>query len=411
MSKKALQRSSASFLTRVLPFLLIFTLIFSINGCDQTPASVQNGLTVLPAADAGEITYTDKAVADATEAVYTLLLHYASTLTANLSDITKATLATHANEIVTRIKAQHLTEARFSSLITLLNTHGTAAIDEYLGLSAEDDRTRTLYLALTELMGQERLGHLTYQLLLYRHEYLANTARSRYEKYGYPHLLEEATRREEEVTILKNDIGAANFGAAFTMGIMLTDLLSSNTLKGQALSAFSPAEILLFLQYIPLQEIELGERAWHFLLTLTLPAAPTDYRDLLLIKANENGDLHLVAASCDELLSLLTAARNRMSADTTRLLQAGKRDALLFELFQSLSEEERASFFRLTTIDLTYDDYEAIALAEYGDAFTLYKESIHPATASEVCACDVTTFVDTLTRYLAGISPALTYRA
>ena len=410
MSKKALQRSSAPFLTRVLPFLLSFTLIFSINGCNQVPASVQNGLTVLPTADAGEITYTDKAVTDATEAVYTLLLHYASTLTPNLSDIAKATLATHANEIVTRIKAQHLTEARFSTLTALLNTHGTAAIDEYLGAN-EGNATRTLYLALSELMGQERLGHLTYQLLLYRHEYLANTARSRYEKYGYPHLLEEATRREEEVTILKNDIGAANFGAAFTMGIMLTDLLSSNTLKGQALSAFSPAEILLFLQYIPLQEIELGERAWHFLLTLTLPAAPTDYRDRLLIKANENGDLLLVAASCDELLSLLTAARNRMSADTTRLLQAGERDALLFELFQSLSEEERASFFRLTTIDLTYDDYEAIALAEYGDAFTLYKESIHPATASEVCACDVTTFVDTLTRYLAGISPALTYRA
>lgn len=411
MSKKTHHRSSASFLTRVLPFLLIITIICSFSGCDQAPASLQNGLTVLPTADAGEITYTNEATQDVTAALYALLLHYASTVTPNLPDTTKATLALHADEIVKRIKAQHLTEARFSTLATLLNTHGTAAVDEYLAGSPKGDHIRALYLALTELMGQERLGQLTYQLLLYRHQYLATTARSRYKKYGYPHLLEEATRLEGELSILENDIGAAKFGTAFRMGIMLTDLLSSDTLKGQALSSFSLAEILLFLEYIPLQEIELSEQGWHFLLTLTLPSTPTDYRDRLLVKANENGDLLRIAASCDELLSLLTAARDRMSTDTARLLQAGERDTLLFELFHSLNEEERASFFALTAIDLTYDDYEAIALAEYGDTFTSYKESIHPANASEVCAADVATFVDTLTRYLAGISPVLTYQA
>ena len=411
MSKKAHQGPSASILTRVLPFLLILTLLCTLGGCNGTPANAQNGLIVLPAEDAGEITYTEKAVGDVTNAIYSLLLHYASSVTPNLSDTTKAALATHADEVVTRIKAQRLTEARLCALTELLKAHGTAAIDEVLGRSVEGGHTRTLYLALTELIGQERLGQLTYQLLLYRHEYLASTARSRYEKYGYPHLLEEATHLENELNILKNDIGASQFGAAFRLGIMLTDLLSSDTLRGQALSAFSPAEILLFLQYIPLQEISLSDRGWHFLLTLTLPATPTDYRDRLLVKANENGDLLRIAASCNEMLSLLAATRDRMSADTIRLLQAGEQDKLLFTLFHSLSDAERASFFRLTAIDLTYDDYETLALTEYGDAFTSYKKSIHPATEEEVCAADVTDFVDTLTRYLAGISPALTYRA
>ena len=82
------------------------------------------------------------------------------------------------------------------------------------------------------------------------------------------------------------------------------------------------------------------------------------------------GDL---AASCNEMLSLLAATRDRMSADTIRLLQAGEQDKLLFTLFHSLSDAERASFFRLTAIDLTYDDYETLALTEYGDAFTSYK--------------------------------------
>lgn len=411
MSKGKKTVKSMSLGKRGLLLLLLLSLLLSLASCANAPEIVREGLTILPSENTAA-PYAETTLASGREAFYTLLSHYVrATTVPTLAPATVQALTRHAEALAARLSDCGLTEARYLEIASLLKTDGPAACDAYLspngGLTAP--AVRALYLSLSEQMGAERLGRFAYAAVLYRYEELAATAMSHYEKYGYPHLLIEAEQLLAERATLVSDIGEKNFVRAMQVVIMLADL-ATGTAAGEELLAFSPTELLLFLRYIPLDDLTVTPDGWELLLSFLVAPSDGSYRSRLTDAAKKNGDIARIAEALPAALTLLSSVREAMTEREARLLQEGDTEGLLFALFSGMSQSDKELLFSLLEAPLTYAEYEALAEEEYGDGFLAYRETLTAATADELCAAEAEEFCAVLERYLFGISPVLTYR-
>ena len=403
---------SVSHIKRGILLVLLLSLFLSLVSCEPTQQIVREGLTVLPSDDTAA-PYSADTLILGREAIFGLLSHYVRTTTTvpTLAAATTKTLQRHAAMLATLLSECGLTEVRYREVAALLRADGPAAIDAYLseggGLMAP--KVKALYLSLSERMGAERLGRFAYAAILYLYEDKAATALSRYESYGYPHLLVEAERLSAERAVLVSDVGEKDFVAAMRLAVMLADL-AAGTASGEQLSAFSPTELLLFLRYVPLEDLTLAPKGWELLLSFAVPSSGEGYRDRLLIRAEENGDLTCLSTVLNTAIPLLASVRDGMTEEEARLLQKKDTGGLLYTIFHRMSAGEKETLFALLATPFTYAEYEAIAEEKYGDAFGAYRQALTAATAEELCAADAEEFSSVLERYLFGISPVLTYR-
>ena len=132
-------------------------------------------------------------------------------------------------------------------------------------------KTKALYLDLSATVGVDYVGETLYDLCVYLYQYQYDETMANYEKYGYPYLKLDAERYQAEQIALKNGIGKRNFTTLLKSGFAFADLLLSEGLQSDKISAFTDTEILLFLQNLGFSSLSVTEEGWQLILSRALP--------------------------------------------------------------------------------------------------------------------------------------------
>ena len=291
----------------------------------------------------------------------------------------------------------------------------TAVVDEVLayqesgGTENALSATKALYLDLSAIVGVDYVGETLYDLCVYLYQYQYDETMANYEKYGYPYLKLDAERYQAEQTALKNGIGKRNFTTVLKSGFAFADLLLSEGLQSDKISAFTDTEILLFLQNLGLSSLSVTEEGWQFILSRAIPDEGGTYATKLLnlLKAH---DLSEGAKATKLGVELLSNTINKLTQSDTALLKNGDFHSLIQSAFQRFDETDWALWEQMTAISLETEYYDEEAVQTYGDAYVQYKENLAVYTLTDLrTAVLQDNFYEVLKGYIAGISPAISY--
>ena len=393
---------------RAAALLLLLALPSSLVSCGGAPPIVTEGLTVL---EEPSTPPSAEAVAAAAEVLSALFLYAAEKqLGGPVPSGMREKISAHAEEAAALLAGTGVDEEGYLALTAILSRDGEGAITEWIeGSDAGYPCLRALYLSLRAYLSAERLAGLAYFLLLYSYDVRCDTAKQRFETYGYPHLKLEYDALVAERNALLLEIGEESFSAALRSLLMLSDLFAGAEGDAAALSSFTPTELRIVLRYIPLDEIRVSATGFAVLLRLAAKSARGP-GGRLLAAAEESGDLSLLAAKGEGMLTLLLHLRDAVGEEEAALLQAGEHDALLSALFAALPDEDWELLASLAALPLDRAAYDGVATAEWGAAYTAYAASILPISADELrAAVGSDGFSALLLRYLASLSPALPY--
>ncbi len=405
---KSTPKSRLSPLARGVLFLLLLSLLLTSCGGDAPPI-VTEGLTVL---ETPSHPPSEEAIAEAEEVLYPLFLLAAERkLGTAVPPGTQRRLADHAKKVALLLADAGVTEEGYLAVTAILARDGEAAIGEWF---QESDggypRLRALYLSLSEQLSAEAIARLAYRTLFYSYDVRCESARQRYETYGYPHQLIELNRLEAERATLAAEVGEDSFSAALRTLLMLSDLIAEAGGDTDALTSFTPAELTVFLGYIPLDGIRTTPAGWELLLSLAARPAAGGVPSRLLAAAEECGDLPTLAAEMNGILTLLTHLRDGMGKEEAALLRDREYRALLSALAEKLTDGDWALLDALASLPLDRAVYDGLGAAEWGDAYLTYAAATVPISAAELRAAVGTDgFADLLPRYLANITPVLSY--
>ena len=398
---------------RLAALLLLFALLVSLVSCGTEPPIVTEGLTVL---ETPTVPPSEAAVAEAEQVFEALfLLATEQALGSAVPPGTQKTVEAHAEEVARLLSESGTDDAGYRAVTAILAQDGEAAVTEWFGGSKEGyPCLRALYLSLTEHLSTEALSDLAYALLDYSYTFRCEAAWERAETYRdrealYLRYLQKYEALSTEADTFRSEIDRDCFSAAFRTLLMLSELFTEAEGDTASLTAFTPTELTVFLRLIPLEEIETSTEGYELLLSLA--ARETGgIPSRLLFAAQDAGDLPTVAAELGGLLALLTHLRDAMSSRDAALLRERDHKALLVSLSGTLGEEDRATLARLEALSLDRAAYDAVGLAEWGDAYAAYAEGLSTVTAAELLAAAGTdAFAALLPRYLANITPVLSY--
>ena len=397
---------------RLAALLLLLALAVSLVSCGAEPPIVTEGLTVL---ETPTVPPSDEAVAEG-EQVFLSLLLYATEkrLGGAVPSGTRREIETHARKVALLLAESGVGEDGYRAVSLLLARDGEGAVDEWLaGSDGGYPRLRALYLALTAHLPVGAITELAYTLLDYSYTFRTEAAREDWEKYEGRPVGDYAKQKYEalaaEHATFRAEIGEECFAAALRTLLMLSDLFAESEGDSEALTVFTPAELLIFLDYIPLDGIRTSPEGYTLLLSL-LARERGDLPSRLLAAARDAGDLPMLAGRAEGLLTLLVHLRDLMDKEEAILLRERRYGDLLSSLFAKLPEGDWAFLDALATLPLDRAAYDAVGVSEWGDAYTAYAEAVTPATVEELrAAAGSEDFAPLLARYLAAITPVLSY--
>lgn len=269
--------------------------------------------------------------------------------------------------------------------------------------------TKALYLDLSATVGVDYVGETLYDLCVYLYQYQYDETMANYEKYGYPYLKLDAERYQAEQIALKNGIGKRNFTTLLKSGFAFADLLLSEGLQSDKISAFTDTEILLFLQNLGISSLSVTEEGWQLVLSRAIPDEGGTYATKLLslVKAH---DLSEGARATRLGVELLSNTVNKLTEADAAMLKDGDFYSWIQSAFQRFDETDWALWEQMTAFSLEAEEYDALAVQTYGDAYVQYKENLAVYTLAELRAAVLQdNFYDVLKGYIAGISPAISY--
>ena len=395
---------------RVASLLLVPILVLSLFSCSGKPT--QSGIVISP-----ETEYEGAAKLCARSTFYELLAYYTKQTTGvkTLPNSTQARLTSVAQNMATITEQNPIDEMIFVEAMTILSTQGPGVIDELILYSATRVRnfpkTRALYLSLASILDSDAIIDTCYQLLLYGYDYRYRDAMAKYEQYGYAQHKEEAETLKREHTVLSKQIGQEGFKTVFLHSLVFSDLFFADALTSDELTAFTDAEILLFLKSLELSETQIQAGGWELILEKLLPERVVNtYASRLGAELLSTGDYKNLAAVMNDLTALFTTVSERLTEIEIALLRSGDRAGAMRAILQKFTDDDFARLSRIAAISLNKDAYHAIALQTYGAKYSAYARDIQPIGITELReSLGTPTFYESLEKYIAGISPAFSY--
>lgn len=410
MKPATVKRCPVSPCARGTALLLLLSLALSLVSCGSEPPVVTEGLTILREPT---LPISGEARLLGEEVLVPLFLYAAEEwLGRSLPVGTRRQVEAHASETAVRLAECGITEEAYLAVLALLERDGEAAVHEWITGSEEGyPHLRALYLALTAHIPSDQLASLGYDILLYSYDFRCDTAKQRYETYGktHPYLKDEYDAIVAERAAFIGEVGEESFSAAFRTLLMLSDLFAEADGKTAKLKDFTPAELLIFLDYLPLAELFVSTEGFRVLLSLTANEMGSGIGYLLAV-AEECGDLPVLAAEMEGLLTLAIHLRDSMGKEEAILISEGEHAVLLSALFAKLPEEDWAYLASLPTLELDRETYDRRARSKWGADYETYAAATAPITVGELrAAAGGEGFPEALSRYLAAVTPVLSY--
>ena len=391
--------------------MLLTTLLTSCTDEDI----VKEGIDVLP----DERTeYSDSTTELAKKVFYNLLrLHYIKDNGRAPTDEAEAAIVGKSEEIrLSTLDAERITESDYLEFVGGVARNTEHLVDLLLSLSESDltrDELRRIYLDLSKSIDGIYTGRLFYHLSLYIYDYKYDKQMALYSELGYPYLKIKADELRSEREIFVTKIGEANCAGAMQLFLIASDLFFGGAFDDGVLSGFSDDEALLVLQYADFSELSMQSDGWELLLSYYFKAASfkdVGYYPSLLKHAVASGEGQAIGSVMNDVVLLICAAKQNITADDISALRRGESDKVIAGIFSRFDDEDWQTLERIGCADVTPSIYSAYAQEKYGEDYLIYSMSVGTATLAELKgAVGSDSFLPTLEKYLAGISPALAY--
>ncbi|MBE6644807.1 MAG: hypothetical protein E7612_05445 [Ruminococcaceae bacterium] len=386
-------------------FLCAFFLLFSCGG-----KTVKTGIDITDT----KPVFSEETERKSKELFYTLLEGaYISGGMPNVTEQKAEEFREYAEQIWVATTDYHISEARYKCIIGEVSENKDKFISLLSGAAQDKDALREVYYSLTA-GGSDYAGYTLYNLILLGMEISYSQSMERYEKYGYGYLLDEAERISEMRRVLLEQIGANNFSSVVRLGITASELFFGGAFDGTGAVDFSSREILVILQRVDVESINISENGYRFLLSLLTPDSSAEGLSLserILVRADENGDLDKFAALADDFLKLVISVQAELTDADAEMLKNEKMSELVLSIFSKFEDGDWQIFEEIFSTDISYGDYEAVFLEEYGEDFENYSSSSFEVTLDELKASvGSDKFITELEGYLGGVSPVLSYR-
>lgn len=398
-------------LNRFLSAVLLVSLVFLLFSCGGRE-TVKNGIDI-----SNEKAVFSKETEEKSKAVFYSVLEgaYIAGGVPSVPPKKAEELRALAEDIWEITVAYDISEAQYNEIISAVEKNKEIFVALFTDSSPGVDVFKSVYHSLTSGGGADYAGHTLYDLLLFGMQYKYDRQMERYNKYGYAYLLEEAEEIERQKALLTSEIGPKNFSRATKIFAMGAELFFGGAFEGTAASGFSDREVLVILQRIDIKSLDVSEQGYEFLLSLCVADTVDEnssIADRILHAAGENSDIERLASSLDDVLELFVAAQSSLTDTDAELLKSSEYSALISSVFAKFSDAEWTVFERICATELRYADYENLLLEIYGEDFESYCNSIDAVyTLDELRAeAGKDGFLEKMEGYLAGISPALSYR-
>ena len=233
----------------------------------------------------------------------------------------------------------------------------------------------------------------------------------KFESFKFPWLEEEARALLRDKAVFAESVGKEEFSALIRSATAISELFSGS-LDGIS-AAFSDGELLQMIKALDLDEINIEKEGWELLISYLIPEktdADSSYKAKLGYALGVSGDVSKISEVMNDAVSLTVSVFERLTVDDVKAIREKDFEKLAASVFSRFSEKERTVFRRITEINLSNENYSALALAEYGERYSEYLESLDEVSFDALFeALGTEEFYTDLTEYLAGICPAVSY--
>lgn len=391
---------------------LILMLVFinaNLASCIGSQSTVKDGITVEPGAP---LAVSDSAKSCGKEVIEKLLTDYyeANQVTPAVHEI-----AAEAERLLALTLEIEIGDKKYIAFTELLGQRGTELI---LALSEPDgDTVNTLidaYLEFSSLISSEYSGNLLYGLALFAYDEKYSDYYTKYEATGkasYKVLADDVSKQKQDFAA---SIDKTDFSTLCELVFFVRGLFVSGALDTGAIGSLLDAEILMILERFDFSGLDIAPRGYSLLIdyyadTLMM-RDETTYFDELLYEANYNGDAERISESMAEVISLLSAVKDSLTAEDIGLIRAGDVGGMLSAAFSRFGDAE---YEKISKISLAFEkksSYLRVGEKFFGEEFTLYRDTHEAKTLDELrLSVGTDEFYSCLEGYVYGISPAFSY--
>ena len=385
-----------------MALLLVLSSMYAFGGCNQGGNDLYSGIVI-----SQEQPHTQETEAYAETVIFSMLK---SALGIEPNDKATEKMQGIAKDIQNILASAPLHDELYLKVMQKVEQEGEAVLDEVMAKGAKGlEATKAMYLDLSSMVGVDYVGGVLYDLCAYFYQYQYDQNMANYEKYGYTYLKLDAEKYQTGKQALENGIGKDNFITVLKSGFAFADLFFGGGMQSEQFSTFTDMEILLFIQGLDLSSLSLTEEGWQLVLSRGVPNEGGMYA-MKLLTLLKTHDLSEGAKVLDYGTKLLSNAMNRWTEADVALLRGGDISAMIQKTFQRFDEADWALFENMTTLSIHTEQYDALAVETYGEAYLQYKNTATVFTLTELrAAVGQENFENVLRGYIAGISPAISY--
>ena len=325
---------------------------------------------------------------------------------------TETRLRSYAQRICQITAQKPIPEEKYRAIITVLTQDGKGAVDEFVEAKKSGtisyEKTRELYLELTYAFGAEHVASMVYDGFLLFYDARYEKILERLEEYQYPWYQEEADAIAAERSIFANGIQKESFATLLRCSTAMAELLAANP-DGLS-AAFSDTEILETVRRLDPSKIDISDEGWELLLSYAPSSNFDPYFQSLIQVFKESGDISRVSAVMNDAMQLFASVLKSLLPEEVTAIRNGDREAVWSAIFSRFTDDDWALFASATSVAFTNEEYSALAILQYGDAYVGYLSEIEPINVEQLRASvgDVD-FYQNLLNYFAGICPAISY--
>ena len=394
---------------RVLLVFLTVLLVLPLFGCQ--PKVQEEADTKIPIEQ--DPAYSAETLLWAEQSIFAFVLDtYRTAVMDTVTPKTETRLRSYAQRICQITAQKPIPEEKYRAIITVLTQDGKGVVDEFVAAKKSGtinyEKTRELYLELTYAFGAEHVASMVYDGFLLFYDARYEKILERLEEYQYPWYREEADAIAAERDIFANGIQKESFATLLRCSTAMAELLAANP-DGLS-AAFSDTEILETVRRLDPSKIDISDEGWELLLSYAPSSNFDPYFQSLIQVFKESGDISRVSAVMNDAMQLFASVLKNLLPEEVTAIRNGDGEAVLRAVFSRFTDDDWALFASVTSVAFTNEEYSALAILQYRDAYLEYCLSIEQITLEQLRASvgDVD-FYQNLLNYFAGICPAISY--
>ena len=394
---------------RVRLVFLTVLLVLPLFGCQ--PKVQEEADTKIPIEQ--DPAYSAETLLWAEQSIFAFVLDtYRTAVMDTVTPKTETRLRSYAQRICQITAQKPIPEEKYREIITVLTQDGKGAVDEFVAAKKSGtinyEKTRELYLELTYAFGAEHVASMVYDGFLLFYDARYEKILERLEEYQYPWYREEADAIAAERSIFANGIQKESFATLLRCSTAVAELFATNP-DGLS-AAFSDTEILETVRRLDPSKIDISDEGWELLLSYAPSSNFDPYFQSLIQVFKESGDISRVSAVMNDAMQLFASVLKSFLPEEVTAIRNGDGEAVLCAVFSRFTDDDWALFASVTSVAFTNEEYSALAILQYRDAYLEYCLSIEQITLEQLRASvgDVD-FYQNLLNYFAGICPAISY--